>query len=152
DDELIDEALTSNNPWLEGIDRGKLENGAVRLKFAEQSGSGKDAKPFLPFANGNFRTPSGKALLYNKTLAEQGLDPVTEFVPPSESRHSDTRVLPLELLSRKPDNFLNTTFTNVPALQEMEEPGLLEICTSDAQARGIADGDRVRVFNRRGEI
>jgi formylmethanofuran dehydrogenase subunit D len=34
----------------------------------------------------------------------------------------------------------------------MEEPGLLEICTPDARARGIADGDRVRVFNHRGDI
>jgi anaerobic selenocysteine-containing dehydrogenase len=34
----------------------------------------------------------------------------------------------------------------------MEEPGLLEICASDARARGIADGDQVRVFNQRGDI
>jgi anaerobic selenocysteine-containing dehydrogenase len=34
----------------------------------------------------------------------------------------------------------------------MEEPGLLEISGADAQARGIVDGDRVRVHNRRGEI
>ena len=61
--------------------------------------------------------------------------------------------LPLELLARKADNFLNSTFTiNVPSVQEMEETGLLEISAPDARARGIADGARVRVFNGRGEI
>ena len=34
----------------------------------------------------------------------------------------------------------------------MEEPGLLEMHATDARARGIADGDHVRVFNRRGEM
>ena len=60
--------------------------------------------------------------------------------------------LPLELLARKADNFLNSTFSNVPSVQRMEETGLLEISAPDARTRGITDGDRVRVFNRRGEI
>ena len=34
----------------------------------------------------------------------------------------------------------------------MEELGLLEISAADARARGIVNGDSVRVFNRRGEI
>jgi anaerobic selenocysteine-containing dehydrogenase len=34
----------------------------------------------------------------------------------------------------------------------MEETDLLEMHSSDARARGIADGDTVRVYNRRGEI
>jgi anaerobic selenocysteine-containing dehydrogenase len=34
----------------------------------------------------------------------------------------------------------------------MEEAGLLEMNVADAQARKIADGDLVRVFNRRGDI
>jgi anaerobic selenocysteine-containing dehydrogenase len=82
-----------------------------------------------------------------------GLDPVAEFKPPTESRHGKSgRALPLELLARKSDNFLNSTFSNVGSVQEMEEPGLLEICTEDARARGIADGNQVRVFNHRGDI
>jgi anaerobic selenocysteine-containing dehydrogenase len=56
------------------------------------------------------------------------------------------------MLARKADNFLNTTFCNLPAMQQMEEEGLLEINSGDARQRGIADGDSVRVFNRRGEI
>jgi anaerobic selenocysteine-containing dehydrogenase len=110
-------------------------------------------EPFLPFAHGGFRTPSGKAELYSEAVKALGLDPVAEFTPPTESRHSAKRgKLPLELLARKADNFLNTTFTNVPSVQEMEEPGLLEISGADARVRGISDGDRVRVYNERGDI
>jgi anaerobic selenocysteine-containing dehydrogenase len=56
------------------------------------------------------------------------------------------------MLARKADNFLNTTFTNVPACQAMEHRGLLEIAEADATLRGIRDGDAVRVWNDRGEI
>ncbi len=118
--------------------------------------TGGDARPpqsFLPFAHGNFPTPSGKAELYSEALKARGLDPVVDFTPPSESRHSELATsFPLELLARKSDNFLNSTFSNLPSVQEMEEPGLLEINVADAQARGIANGDTVRVCNRRGEI
>jgi molybdopterin guanine dinucleotide-containing S/N-oxide reductase-like protein len=162
-DEMIDLALDSGNPWLKGITRKRLEHEPhVRLNFAA-SGSGLPAsgenskiaqnEPFLPFAHGNFRTASGKAELYSETLKAQGLDPVAEFTPPSESRHGAHKSgFPLELLARKSDNFLNSSFSNVPSVQAMEEPGLLEMDPSDARARGISNGDRVRVFNDRGEI
>jgi anaerobic selenocysteine-containing dehydrogenase len=174
-DEMIDVALESRDPWLEGIDRPRLDQEWVRLKFgasgsrppdsavelrsarqpqaAVSTCSGTNTEPFLPFAHGGFRTPSGKAELYSEAVKALGLDPVAEFTPPSESRHNEKpKTLPLELLARKSDNFLNSTFSNVPAVQEMEEPGLLEICADDAGARGISTGDRVRVFNGRGEI
>jgi anaerobic selenocysteine-containing dehydrogenase len=156
DDDMIDLALDSPDKWLDGISREQLENGPVRLNFpGSGSGipaSGKSQRPFLPFAEGGFRTPSGKAELYSESLKAQGLDPVAEFKPPSESRHSSNRRLPLELLARKADNFLNSTFTNLPSIQAMEELGLLEISAADANARGISEGDSVRVFNQRGDI
>jgi anaerobic selenocysteine-containing dehydrogenase len=160
-DEMIDSALRSDDPWMEGMSRERLERGHVRMNFgknphfSQQQGKvGHPAtfEPFLPFAHGGFRTPSGKAELYCEALKAQGLDPVVEFRPPSESRHTKRNGLPLELLARKADNFLNTTFSNVPSVQELEEPGLLEISSVDARARGIADGDRVRVFNQRGDV
>ncbi len=177
--EMIDLALDSQDPLMDGINRERLEKGQVRLNFAaqgvERRGSGAELRsagkplrlrsgqakvavptqtePFLPFARGNFGTSSGKAELYCEALKAQGLDPVADFTPPSESRHGNKEnALPLELLARKADNFLNTTFTNVPSVQEMEEQGLLEISAPDALARGISNGDRVRVFNRRGDI
>ncbi|PYX41693.1 MAG: molybdopterin oxidoreductase [Acidobacteria bacterium] len=153
-EELIDEALNSSNPWLHGIDRGRLETeGHVRLNFEGSGANARPPAPFLPFAQGGFQTPDRKAQLYNPALAAQGLDPVAEFVPPLESRHGgSSQTLPLELLARKADNFLNSTFSNLPSVQSMEEPGLLELHPKDAHPRGIRDGDAVRVFNGRGEM
>lgn len=151
-DHMIDGAIDSPNPWLKGITRERLESeGHIRLNFSPNGDS--RPQPFLPFANGNFRTPSGRALLYNEALKAQGLDPVASFEPPDESRHnSRSKAFALELLARKADNFLNSTFTNLPVLQAMEETGLLEMNSTDAAARGIRNGDTVRVFNSRGEI
>jgi anaerobic selenocysteine-containing dehydrogenase len=150
-DDMIDQALNAANPWLKGLTRQRLEKeGHIRLNF---EGNGAPPKPFLPWADGNFRTPSGKAELYNERLKEQGLDPVASFVAPMESRHTaEAKTFPLELLARKADNFLNSTFSNVPSVQSMEETELLEISRKDAESRGIQDGDTVRVFNSRGEI
>jgi anaerobic selenocysteine-containing dehydrogenase len=149
---MIDQALDSENPWLKGLNRDRLEKeGHIRLNFG---GNGKESsEPFLPFAQGNFRTASGKAELYNPSLKTQGLDPVAAFVPPAESRHnSAAKAFPLELLARKADNFLNSTFSNLPGMQSLEETGLLEMNPEDAKSRGIRDGDSVRAFNSRGEM
>ena len=180
-DEMIDGALQSPDACLQGIDRQMLEReGHVRLNFgntcvgtelrsvqARQSPAStraatgqspgatqesSDPSPFLPFAEGNFATASGKAEFYSEQLAKQGLDTVASFTPPQESRHSErARRFPLELLARKSDNFLNSSFANVPALQKMEDADVLDLNAADAQARGIQDGAQVRVFNDRGE-
>jgi molybdopterin guanine dinucleotide-containing S/N-oxide reductase-like protein len=154
-DQMIDAALDSENPRLRGIDRLRLQReGHVRLNFEDQFLAPSSQLPdFLPFAHGNFGTASGKAELFSEELEQQGLDPVAAFTPPSESRHSlQARQFPLELLARKADNFLNSTFCNLPVTQEMEEVGLLEMSGADARTRGIIDGDMVRVFNRRGDV
>jgi len=153
-DEMIDAALDCENPWLAGTNRARLEQeGHIRLNFEGKQARSVESVPFLPFAQGNFPTPSGKAELYSESLKAEGLDPVIAFTPAGESRHSEkAKAFPLELLARKADNFLNSSFSNLPAVQEMEETGLLEMSREDAGARGIGDGDTVRVFNRRGEI
>jgi anaerobic selenocysteine-containing dehydrogenase len=170
-DSMIDRVLDAPNPWLKGITRDRLEQEhRIRLNFesttnrvatglcpvqAERS-SAKDVVPFLPFAQGNFPTSSGKAEFYSEALKRQGLDPVVAFTPPDESRHgsgSKAVRFPLELLARKPDNHLNSSFANLPSVRAMEPwIGDLEMHPNDAAARGVRNGDRIRAFNSRGEI
>ncbi len=152
DDDLIDDALSvdarsSGHQFLVGITRQALEREhSMALNVPRRDGV------YLPFAEG-FATPSGKAELYSETLAAAGLDPVVAYTPPTESRHSEqARQYPLELLARKHDNFLNTTFCNLPGQQKMERRFELQMNAVDAEARGILEGDAVRVRNDRGEV
>ena len=166
-DDAIDLALSAKHPRLAGIDRRRLEReGHARLNFAAVPGvspSGPPTQtqpaqpqanelPFLPFANGGFLTPSGKAEFFSEALAAQGSDPLPVFHPALESRHTGNRRFPLELLPRKPDNCLNSTFCNLPAHQALEPEPCLEMNPVDAGARGINGGERVRVFNDRGAL
>jgi anaerobic selenocysteine-containing dehydrogenase len=154
EEDMIDQALGGVHvPWLEGITRERLESEhSIRLKFAQEQEGGT----FLPFVSEEwFRTPSGKAEFYSETLAAQGYDPLPGYVAADESRHAPlARKFPLELLPRKNDNFMNSTFAGLPSHQAMEAAhyGVLEMHPDDAEVRGIADGDAIEVFNERGKI
>ena len=140
EDELIDQALGSGNPWFKGITRARLEReGHVPLALPVN-----EAGVTLPFSSPEwFRTPSGRGELV----------PVPVFTAPVESR-ANAQQYPLEFLPRKADNYMNSTFANIPLHQRMESrtAGVLEIHASDAAPRGIANGDEVEVFNARGRV
>lgn len=158
-DDLIAQALYAGKDqpvWIKGMTARALDDagGHIRLKFEAEAAGEK----FLPFADGGFRTPSGKAEFYSEALAAQGLDPLPGFVAPIESRHSAEKnaqnPYPLEFLPRKADNYMNSTFANLPTHQKMEKGhhATLEMHPDDASSRGVVDGDVVEVFNARGRI
>ncbi|MCW5983336.1 MAG: molybdopterin-dependent oxidoreductase [Bryobacteraceae bacterium] len=137
DDDLIRTALASGHPFLEGIDLERLEGElSVRLNVSPAG------EPFLPFAAGQFGTPSGKCDFRAGEF---------EYVPPVESRLGDTalhRSYPLELISQKGDHGMNSTFGNRQDADE--ETRVLSMHADDAAHRGIRSGDLVRIFNGRG--
>jgi anaerobic selenocysteine-containing dehydrogenase len=142
DDELIDQALATDHQWFAGITRERLEReGQIALQLPVN-----DAGEILPFSTAEwFKTPSGRGELV----------PVPMFTAPTESRaHSAEGAYPLEFLPRKADNYMNSTFANLPPHQRMEArtAGVLEMHQTDAAARAIANGDEVEVFNGRGSI
>jgi anaerobic selenocysteine-containing dehydrogenase len=55
------------------------------------------------------------------------------------------------MISPPARNFLNSTFVNVSSLQAIEREPVLEMHPHDAEARELADGELVRVWNDRGE-
>src|SRR6185437_14862513 len=97
EDDMIRTLLDSPHPFLAGITLERLEREhSVRLNVAAPG------QPFLPFAQGNFGTKSGKCELGAGMLAYQ---------PPRESRHGDAALrarYPQELISSKNDDSLNS--------------------------------------------
>ena len=139
DNQMIDQVLDSPHPFMAGITRERLEREhSVRLQVSAPG------TPFLPFAEGKFGTPSGKCELVPEALAYQ---------PPVESRRGDAALLaryPLEMISPKNDDSMNSTFGNRAA--EDRETSRLAVHPEDAAPRGIGEGDVVRVFNGRGSL
>ena len=107
---------------------------------------------FAPFAEGGFPTPSGKCEFYSGWLEKQGIDPLPFYNPPAEvADEALAERYPLAFLSPPARHFLNSTFANLARFREFEREPHLDMHPQDAAARGIRDGDRVRVFNDRGE-
>jgi anaerobic selenocysteine-containing dehydrogenase len=108
---------------------------------------------YAPFANGGFPTPSGKCEIHSAALAELGMDPLPGYLPPYEGADSELAArFPLAMISPPARNFLNSTFVNVKSLRDVDGEPHVEIHPDDAAARGIADGDRARVYNDRGSL
>jgi molybdopterin guanine dinucleotide-containing S/N-oxide reductase-like protein len=142
----------STNAEMEHITVGDLKaKGHIPLAFHAHP----EEHPFQPYTSETLPTPSGKVEFYSEALAAQGLDPLPAFIPAVESRWSKgAERFPLEFLSRKADNYMNSTFANLRGHRAMESriTQKLEMHPVDAQARGIANGDAVRIFNDRGSI
>jgi anaerobic selenocysteine-containing dehydrogenase len=158
EEQMIRQALAiglsgqSTNEGMEHISLEDLkEQGHIPLAFQRDP----EAEPFLPFASGSLPTPSGKVEFASESLVAQGLDPVPGFRPAVESRFGEQASrFPLEFLGRKADNYMNSTFANLEGHRRMEARNSqrLEMHPTDAQARGIADGDTVQVWNDRGSV
>jgi len=156
--DLIRQALAigadghSTRPEMEHITLQDLKDkGHIPLAFHREP----ETSPFQPFVSGTVPTPSGKIEFCSEKLAAQGLDGVPRFIPPVESRFGEkAKQFPLEFLSRKADNYMNSTFANLDGHRKMEArtSQRLEMHPADAEARGIRDGDEVSIWNDRGAL
>jgi anaerobic selenocysteine-containing dehydrogenase len=157
-EEIIAQALAlgpdgfSSNQGMEHISLEALRrDGRAPLAMHREP----EERPFLPYTDGAFATPTGKIEFASEALRARGEDALPKFVAPVESRWSEgAQRFPLEFLSRKADNYMNSTFAQLEGHRKMEAKtrGRLEMHPTDAEARGICDGDAVRVWNGRGAL
>jgi anaerobic selenocysteine-containing dehydrogenase len=147
DDDLAREAYHSQDARAIGIDWDALrQSGFQRLHLP---------RPYAPFAEGRFPTPSGKCEFWSERMAAQGEDPLPDYLAPYESAASNPDLAtryPLGFISPPARNFLNSSFANLPTFVDEEKTPQLHIHPGDAAPRGIATGDPVRVFNDRGSL
>jgi anaerobic selenocysteine-containing dehydrogenase len=137
DEEMIRQLLNyPQNPFIKGIDFETLvENRFVRIQ-------GDSRKLFT----GSLPTPSGKIELYSKQMEKAGYSPLPVYVPIKEKE-----TYPLLFVSAPNHNFLNSTFSNNEKHTALEKVPRLYMHPDDANVRGVVQGEKVRVYNDRGE-
>ncbi len=134
DEELMDEALNPDDVRLNGLRPSQLPTDQALLMTFE----GEDA---MLFKTTSPRTPSGKIELQSEYLAQAYGQPLPTYRP-VESPY------PLALISPSSDQRTTSTFGGLSYSDQV----WLDIHPQDAEARQIADGMWVRVWNDLGEV
>lgn len=126
-------------------------------------------RPFLPFAQGGFPTPSGKCEFFSARMAQDGYDPLPTFTPPAwletggvESAREKAGISEQPVMAEKPGalvcisppahSFLNSSFANLARFRGREKTPAVILHPRDAAARAIHSGDRVRIHNQYGAV
>ena len=142
--------------WLRELTRDTIDDfdtfrarGLARLPTPEDAVA--FAKQIREPARHPFTTPSGKIEIYSMTLAATpdpyglgAIPPIPTWTPEArDARH------PLRLVTPKSRARTHSIHDNQPVLARADRDDVW-LHPADAAARGIADGQRVRVFNDRG--
>jgi anaerobic selenocysteine-containing dehydrogenase len=135
--------------WLEarlaphGITLEQLRLGPVLAPGAEA----------VAFADRRFSTPSGKVeLLSAEAEARWGVAALPNYTPPVESQAAGGGLYPLQLLTPNTKNSIHSQFLPLQVIRQFMPGPTLEMGSEDALARGLRDGERVRIFNDRGSL
>jgi len=163
DSECLEHYIDWEAPACEGIDFNYLkEHGFARLNVGTRDNR-------APHSEGNFPTPSGKCefkiegasnfvappfrQMYEGFQSAEPLDALPDYVPAKETPATNperaTRY-PLNIISPKSHGFLNSCYANMDEKIKGQGPQSVLINSFDAGARGIENGDKIRVFNDRG--
>ncbi|MFQ6753892.1 trimethylamine-N-oxide reductase TorA [Cereibacter sphaeroides] len=134
--------------WSEGIVEFPITEGANFVRYADF----REDPLFNPLG-----TPSGLIEIYSKNIEKMGYDDCPAhptWMEPAERLGGPGAKYPLHVVASHPNSRLHSQL-NGTSLRDLyavagHEPCLIN--PDDAAARGIADGDVLRVFNDRGQI
>jgi anaerobic selenocysteine-containing dehydrogenase len=129
-DNLIDHFLSIPNPMREGIDREAFSVGkAVEI-------------PLPSDARTRFKTPSGKIEILNPKESH----PLPCYLPPYEGDY------PFRLMTAPSLYALNSSFRERQDLLKKERAMFLQMNPTDAEVKGLKEGNPVIAFNQLGEV
>ncbi|HWI53773.1 MAG TPA: molybdopterin-dependent oxidoreductase [Symbiobacteriaceae bacterium] len=114
--------------------------------------------PWVPWKDGIFKTPTKRFHLFVPGWKAKNFSPVVKYYQPKETPEGNPELAakyPLQMVNRKISRTIHSSFGGgtVPWLNEatVREQQVM-IHPLDAEARGIKNGEYVKVLNDRGEL
>lgn len=152
------DAARKNRVIMPNFDKFWAENKPITFKVSDKAKKWVRYEEFRndPLLN-PLGTPSGKIEIFSDVIAKMNYDDCQGYpswMEPEEYAGNATAEAPLALVTPHPyyrlhSQLAHTSLRNKYTVKD-REPMLIH--KDDAAARGIADGDIVRVFNTRGQI
>jgi anaerobic selenocysteine-containing dehydrogenase len=139
--EALDEILSpAGLSWEQFAERGYLQG----------------ERKFKKYRQGGMRTPTGKVELYSTVLERLGYDPLPGFNDPREAPWSNPKVAqayPYQLITgARIPGFFHSENRQPGYLRSLRPYPQVELHPKLAGAKGIADGDWVRISSPRGSV
>jgi anaerobic dimethyl sulfoxide reductase subunit A len=133
---------THPDPLIRAIDWETLRrDGVARIEVP---------RPYTPFRDMKFNTPSGRIELYQEQFADLGEAVLVHKEQIESRRTAKAATYPFSLITYKHVHSAHSQHLILPYVREQLPEPRLEISPQDAGTREIADGDMVTVFNDRG--
>lgn len=133
-----------------------LEGTGITIEQLKQGPVKPVPIPYIPFKDGKFKTSTGKAHFFVEEWTEKNYSPIVKYIRANECLKNESYELlkkyPLMATQYKVARSIHSSFSSLPWINEIHqsEPEVL-IHPNDAKKRNIVDGDKVIVYNDRGE-
>jgi len=105
----------------------------------------------IAYEDMKFDTPSGKIEIYSTQAEEKwGISRLPDYVEIFQNREAGE--FPLHLITPNTGSRIHSQFGNMKIIKETNNDPCIRISPFDAEARGIRNGQTIRVFNDKGDM
>lgn len=146
DEEWVRSFLESDHPALADMDVETVIDAGI---YARADGIFDRAT--YPFGDKHFGTATGRLEFYSDSLVSHGEKVPTYKRGDDNPEDAFMDSYPLTFIQYHDRRLVHTQHTGIDILDTVQAEPELYMYTGDAEARGIAHGDVVRIFNDRGE-
>jgi len=142
-DEAVENYISNKIKLIPGLTLEKLRQGPILAPSIQK----------IAFSDFEFKTPSRKIELFSEEANQKwGVNTLPSYEKAVEVSPSLNTDYPLVLMSPNTKNRIHSQFGNLNIIKMISGEPVLTINSIDAKERGIKNGDKVKVFNSRGEL
>ena len=143
-------------PWEDEneLTRWILESAGISLELAAAHPEGLEYAPirYQKWEKEPFNTPSGKVEFSSQYLKDLGYPALPEYKPPAYLESPDPDYPYVLITGARKLIYYHSRFRNIKRFRTAIPGPEVELHPEDAAALGVADGDRIRITSRIGNV